>query len=102
MSKFIKYIHPTYSWHDNVLKEIGKEVYLSPNGDIKHKEDILIHTKEDEDKAKPGYIYGIIEDDGSFELEFRKYVYKCIEEYESTICSCRINITRLKELGEIE
>ena len=102
MSKFVKYIHPVYSWYDKVLKEIGKEVYLSPNGNINNKKDILIHTKEDEDKAKPGHIYGLLEDDGSFELEFRKSLYKCIEEHENTICSSKIKISYIKEIGGIQ
>lgn len=102
MSKFFKYIHPLYNWNNKVFKEIGKEVYLLPNGDIKHKEDILLHTKDDEDKAKPGHIYGIFEDDGSFEFEFRKSLYKCIEEHENTICSSKIKIAHLKEIGGIE
>ena len=102
MSKFVKYIHPVYNWCDKVYKEIGKEVYLSPYGDIIHKNNILIHTKDEEDKAKPGRIYGILEDDGSFEFEFRKSLYKCIEEYENTICSSNIKIAHLKEIGGIE
>ena len=102
MSKFIKYIHPVYNWYDKVYKEIGKEVYLSPDGDIIHKNNILSHTKDDEDKAKPGRIYGILEDDGSFELEFRKSLYNCIEEHENTICSSKLKITQLKEIGGIQ
>lgn len=102
MSKYAKYVHPTYSWNDTILKQLGEEVYLKPNGDIKHKRDLLDYTKEDEDKAKPGHVYGIIEDDGSFELEFRKSLYNNIVEAEQSICSSKIKIARLKELGGIE
>lgn len=102
MSKYVKYVHPTYSWNDTILKQLGEEVYLKPNGDIKHKRDLLDYTKEDEDKAKPGHVYGIIEDDGSFELEFRKSLYKCIEEHENKICSSKIKISYIKEIGGIQ
>ena len=80
MSKYVKYVHPIYEWHNLVLKEIGEGVYLTPNGDTKYTQDILIHTKEDEENAKPDLIYGIIEDDGSFEIEFRNKLYSHIVE----------------------
>lgn len=102
MSKYVKYIHPIYSWNNTVLKQLGEEVYLTPNGDIKHKNTLLDYTKEDEDTAKPGHIYGIIEDDGSFEIEFRNLLYHCIAEEESKICSSKAHIARLKEIGGIQ
>ena len=88
MAKYIKYIHPTYSWNNTILKQLGEEVYLTPNGDIKHKRDLLDYTKE--------------EDDGSFETEFRNSLYHCIAEAESNICSSKAHIARLKEIGGIQ
>lgn len=85
-----------------MLKEIGEGVYLTPNGDIKYTQDIINHTKEDENEAKPDLIYGIIEDDGSFEIEFRNKLYDYIIECEHNICSSKIKIARLKELGGIQ
>ena len=102
MTKYVKYVHPRYNWNNLVLKEIGDEVYLTPNGDTKYIQDILTHTKEDENEAKPGLIYGIIEDDGSFEIDFRNKLYDYIVEAEQNICSSKIKIARLKELGGIE
>lgn len=102
MTKYVKYVHPIYSWNNTVLKQLGEEIYLTPNGDIKHKNTILDYTKEDEDKAKPGHVYGIIEDDGSFEIEFRNLLYRFIAEAESNICSSKAHIARLKEIGGIQ
>jgi hypothetical protein len=102
MAKYVKYVHPRYEWYNLVLKELGEGVYLTPNGDIKYTKDILIHTKEDENEAKPDLIYGIIEDDGSFEIEFRNKLYSSIVEAEHDICSSKIKIARLKELGGIQ
>ena len=102
MAKYVKYVHPRYEWHNLVLKELGEGVYLTPNGDTKYTRDILIHTKEDENEAKPDLIYGIIEDDGSFEIEFRNKLYSYIVEAEHDICSSKLKIARLKELGGIQ
>ena len=102
MTKYVKYVHPRYKWYNLVLREIGERVYLTPNGDIKYIQDILTHTKEDENEAKPNLIYGIIEDDGSFVIEFRNKLYNNIVEAEQSICSSKIKIARLKEFGGIE
>ena len=102
MAKYVKYVHPRYKWYNLVLKELGEGVYLTPNGDTKHIQDIITHTKEDENEAKPDLIYGIIEDDGSFEIEFKNTLYSNIVEAEHNICSSKIKIARFKELGGIQ
>lgn len=102
MSIYVKYVHPTYSWDNKVMKQLVDGVYLDHKGIVHYEKDLINFTEEQKENAPKDLKYGIVEDDGSYKEQFRAKLYEEIAETESTITSAKIHIQRLKEIGGIQ
>lgn len=102
MSKYVKYVHPTYTWDNRVMKQLVDGVYLDYKGKVHYEKDLLDSIDKYKLGAPDNLTYGILEDDGSYEIEFRNKLYDELADAESTIASAKVHIQRIKEIGGIQ
>ena len=97
MKTYKRFVHPEYNWYNKTLKVINEDLFITSDGEIKTHDELisLIHNM-------PIGEYGIIDDDGSFELKFMNELLDNIATHEASIAKTKAVIMQLKNIGGIK